>query len=39
MGQYLDERLCRNWLEARDSNTPHIKRVWVVSTVEYYLSD
>lgn len=26
-------------IEDRDSNTPHIKRVRVVSTVEYYLSD
>ena len=26
-------------IENRDSNTPHIKKVRVVSTVEYYLSD
>lgn len=26
-------------IEDRDSNTPHIKKVRVVSTVEYYLSD
>nr|WP_211334824.1 hypothetical protein [Desulfosoma caldarium] len=26
-------------IENRDSSTPHIKRVRVVSTVEYYLSD
>jgi hypothetical protein len=26
-------------ISARDTNTPHIKRVRVVSTVEYYLSD
>lgn len=26
-------------ISARDNNTPHIKRVRVVSTVEYYLSD
>lgn len=26
-------------IEDRDSNTPHIKRVRVVSTVEYYLTD
>lgn len=26
-------------LSSRDSNTPHIKKVRVVSTVEYYLSD
>ncbi len=26
-------------IEDRDSNTPYIKRVRVVSTVEYYLSD
>jgi hypothetical protein len=26
-------------IEARDTNNPHIKRVRVVSTVEYYLSD
>lgn len=26
-------------IEDRDSNTPHVKRVRVVSTVEYYLSD
>lgn len=26
-------------INARDNNTPHIKRVRVVSTVEYYLSD
>ncbi len=26
-------------IEDRDANTPHIKRVRVVSTVEYYLSD
>lgn len=26
-------------IDNRDSNTPHIKRVRVVSTVEYYLSD
>lgn len=26
-------------ITARDNNTPHIKRVRVVSTVEYYLSD
>lgn len=26
-------------IENRDANTPHIKRVRVVSTVEYYLSD
>jgi len=26
-------------ISARDKNTPHIKRVRVVSTVEYYLSD
>ncbi|WP_210397734.1 SIMPL domain-containing protein [Motiliproteus sediminis] len=26
-------------IQPRDSNTPHIKRVRVVSTVEYYLSD
>lgn len=26
-------------IEDRDSNTPHIKRVRVVSTVEYYLAD
>ena len=23
----------------RDANTPHIKRVRIVSTIEYYLSD
>lgn len=26
-------------IEPRDTNNPHIKRVRVVSTVEYYLSD
>ena len=26
-------------IDDRDSNTPHIKKVRVVSTVEYYLSD
>lgn len=26
-------------IEDRDSNTPHIKKVRVVSTVEYYLTD
>ena len=26
-------------INARDKNNPHIKRVRVVSTVEYYLSD
>ena len=26
-------------IEDRDSNTPHIKKVRVVSTVQYYLSD
>lgn len=26
-------------ISARDNNTPHIKRIRVVSTVEYYLSD
>jgi len=26
-------------IEDRDSNTPYIKKVRVVSTVEYYLSD
>ena len=26
-------------IEDRDSNTPHIKKIRVVSTVEYYLSD
>jgi hypothetical protein len=26
-------------IDARDTNTPHIKKVRVVSTVEYYLSD
>jgi hypothetical protein len=26
-------------IEDRDSNTPHIKKVRVVSTVEYYLAD
>jgi hypothetical protein len=26
-------------VEDRDSNTPYIKRVRVVSTVDYYLSD
>lgn len=26
-------------INARDNNNPHIKKVRVVSTVEYYLSD
>jgi hypothetical protein len=26
-------------IEPRDTNNPHIKKVRVVSTVEYYLSD
>jgi hypothetical protein len=26
-------------IEDRDSNTPYIKKIRVVSTVEYYLSD
>jgi hypothetical protein len=26
-------------IEPRDNSTPHIKKVRVVSTVEYYLSD
>lgn len=26
-------------ISARDKNNPHIKKVRVVSTVEYYLSD
>ena len=26
-------------IQDRDSNTPHIKKVRVVSTLEYYLSD
>ena len=26
-------------IEDRDSNTPYLKKVWVVSTVDYYLSD
>lgn len=26
-------------IRARDKNNPHIKRIRVVSTVEYYLSD
>jgi uncharacterized protein len=26
-------------IENRDSNTPHIKKVRVVSTLEYYLTD
>ena len=26
-------------IDNRDSNTPHIKKIRVVSTVEYYLSD
>ena len=26
-------------IAARDSNNPHIKKVRVVSTIEYYLSD
>jgi hypothetical protein len=26
-------------IESRDTNNPHIKKVRVVSTVEYYLSD
>jgi len=26
-------------ISARDKNNPHIKRIRVVSTIEYYLSD
>ena len=26
-------------IDNRDSNTPYIKRIWVVSTIEYYIED
>ncbi len=39
LGKIKRASQCQFSISARDKNNPHIKKVRVVSTVEYYLSD
>ena len=39
LGKIKSARQGQFSISDRDSNTPHIKKVRVVSTIEYYLSD